>query len=142
MKTILIFSLFLTTNAFASDLLFEKHVKSGFIEEELSFERDCTLSSNRHLTITRREGMNSPETHTHHVGRQRVALIRSLLRLARNAQITDGEIQCDGGDNLLYGHSRGVKFIIDEEFDCGTSKVNQSQAAERLRRLARQMCGF
>lgn len=142
MKMILIFSLVFATNAFANDLLFEKHVKSGFIEEEFSFERDCALSIDRHLTITRREGTAAPVTHCHHVGRQRVAVIRSLLRLARNGRITDGDIQCDGGDNLLYGYSGGVKFIIDEEFDCGTSKENQSRAAGRLRRLVRQMCGF
>lgn len=142
MRTFLIIFLILTTNASASNLLFEKHVKSGFIEEEFSFERDCTLSGDRHLRITRREGTAAPQTHTHHVGRQRVAFIRSLLRLARNGRITDGDIQCDGGDNLLYGYSGGVKFIIDEEFDCGTSKENQSHAAGRLRRLARQMCGF
>lgn len=142
MKTLLLFLLMLAGQAFASDLLFEKHVKSGFIEEEFSFERDCTLSRDRHLRITRREGTAAPQTHTHHVSRERVALIRSLLRLARNGSITDGEIQCDGGDNLFYGYSAGEKFIIDEEFDCGTSKENQSRAAARLRTLARRMCGF
>lgn len=142
MKAFLILGLLTTTQVFALSPLIEKHVQSGLVAPEDSFEYDCSINDDRHVVITRREGTGAPHTYSHHFSILTRRTIRSLVHVAAGGTIAEGPASCDGGDKLLYGFHHGSKFILDEDIDCGTHKINQSRATLALKRIARRLCGF
>ncbi|HXH31255.1 MAG TPA: hypothetical protein VNJ01_10620 [Bacteriovoracaceae bacterium] len=142
MLKLLFFAGLFSFQAFAVTPLLEKHVQSGLMVPENSFEYDCSINNDRHVVITRREGIGTAHTHTHHISRATRRNIRSLVHIAADGLISEAPVSCDGGDKLLYGFHHGEKFILDEDLDCGTHKINRSQAATALKRIARRYCGF
>ncbi len=140
-KLALLFIIF-STSSFAHTLMLTKHVTSGNVRPEDSFVKDCKIYREGVAVIRIKTGTNPSSTHTHRVSQRRVFVIRALLRRAKNGSIETVGVTCDGGDKLLYGYYKGVKFILDEDQDCGEHKVNQSSATPLLASQAKYLCGF
>lgn len=134
--------IFISTTSFAHTLMLTKHVSSGNVRPEDSFLKDCKIYREGYAIIKTKMGTNPTRTHTHNVSHARVLTIRGLLGQARNGRIEVTGVTCDGGNKLLYGYYRGVKFILDEDMDCGEHRVNQSSATPLLVSQAQSICGF
>lgn len=141
LKQLILGSLLISQGAFAHVIL-SKHLTSGLVDPEDSFVKDCTYTDDAHVKITIKKGNGSPVSHIHHISSSRVTEIKALVNSAHNGRVVEVGASCDGGDDLLYGFINGHRVILDESFDCGRHRQNQSSATPRLKAIASQDCGF
>lgn len=141
LKQLILGSLLISQGAFAHIIL-SKHVTSGLVGPEDSFVKDCTYTDDAHVKITIKKGNGSPVSHIHHISSSRATEIKTLVNRAHRGRVVEVGASCDGGDDLLYGFINGHRVILDESFDCGRHRLNQSSVTPRLKTIARQDCGF
>ncbi|HXH74683.1 MAG TPA: hypothetical protein VNJ08_06935 [Bacteriovoracaceae bacterium] len=141
-KQIILASIFISNGAFASHVILRKHVTSGNVRPEDSFVKNCSFTNDGHIRINLKKGDGTTTFHTHHISSTKVAEIKTLVQRAHSGRIIEEGATCDGGDNLLYGFISGHKVLLDENFDCGRHRVNQSIATPRLKTIALKNCGF
>lgn len=138
----LLFILLISQQNFASTTLLEKHATSGLGIPENSFIKDCFIYQNGVLESKTLSGDGTAISFSKKLKKATMLALKSLLKVARSGDIVSGPVICDGGNNLLYAYYKNKKFIIDEEYDCGTSLRNTHPASKALRKMTEKLCGF
>lgn len=142
MFKILFFVSLFSVQAFAAAPLLEKHVTSGYTMPEHMFKYDCSITSDRRIVVTKRKGSHEPQTTISRLSWKALYTIKALARFASRGHITDLPVMCDAGSKLTYGYHYGMRFIVDEDRDCSSHKINESRSAAKLKSLATTYCGF
>ena len=71
-----------------------------------------------------------------------IHFIRILNRLAKRGSISETINPCDTGTTIVVGFHLGTEVMLESSLDCGSKKLNQSAAANVLRSMAKEICGF
>lgn len=79
---------------------------------------------------------------TRKIPRTQIHFIRILNRLAKRGSISETINPCDIGTTIVEGFYHGTEVLLESSLDCGSKKLNQSPAANVLRSMAKEMCGF
>lgn len=71
-----------------------------------------------------------------------INIIRILNRLARQGGISDTVNPCDIGTTIVKGFHGIQEVELESSLDCGSKRLNGSAAANVLRSMAKEICGF
>lgn len=138
----LVFILLISKHLFAANIVLEKHATSGLGIPENSFIKDCYVYQNGILESKTIKGDGTAISSSRKLTRRTMMTLKAFLKVTSSGNIETGPVMCDGGNNLLYGYYKNSKFIVDEEYDCGTSSTNTHPASRVLRKMAKKLCGF
>jgi hypothetical protein len=140
LKFILLF--LLSTSAFASTLILEKHASSGYTLPEYSFVKDCKIYREGRMESTTLGGDGTTTSFSRKVSAMHINTIRALNLLALAGEIVETPMPCDIGTTLIKGYTDTQVVELELAMDCGQKRTNESAAAYLLRSMAREICGF
>jgi hypothetical protein len=141
MLQILVAAIFLSSSTFASVIL-EKHSTSGYVVPEWSFVKDCKVYSKGHVESTTTNNEGTVIGYSRKVSLFNIQTIKVLNHLAQSGEIEESQMPCDTGTTILKGRIGSNEIEIESLIDCGSKRVNQSPAADFLKTIARDLCGF
>lgn len=129
-------------NAFAAEVMLEKHARSGLIIPEMSFKYDCTMYRDGVVKIFKRKGDGTTLSLARHLNWATTFQIRQLLRIASRASIHDSGVLCDAGTVTVTGYRNGKSIMLKDQRDCVANRYRNGRSARHLRSLATQICTF
>jgi hypothetical protein len=142
MSKFVIFFLLLSPAAFARNVVLQKYSVSGYVMPEDSFVKNCKIFQNGHMQSETVNGDGTSIGTSRVIPSTQIHFIRILNRLAKGGSISETINPCDIGTTIVEGFYRGSMVLLESSLDCGSKKLNQSAAANVLRSMAKEICGF
>ena len=140
-KILILFFLFSSTT-FAGTIILQKHAVSGYVMPEDSFVKDCRIYREGHIETETVNGDGTAIGSSRMLAATQVHIIRILNRLARRGSISDSINPCDIGTTIVKGFHGKQEVELESSLDCGSKRLNESAAANVLRSMATEICGF
>lgn len=109
---------------------------------EHSFTKDCKIFRNGHLETVTVNGDGIAIGASRQIAGTQVQIIRLLNRLARRGSISEAVNPCDIGTVIVKGFQGPREVELETSLDCGAKRLNDSAAANVLRSMAQEICGF
>lgn len=142
MSKIFILFLLFSTTAFAKTVILQKHAVSGFVMPEDSFVKDCKIYREGFMEAETINGDGTAIGTSRTLADTQVHIIRLLNRLARRGSISESVNPCDIGTIIVKGYHGKQEVELESSLDCGSKRLNGSAAANVLRSMASEICGF
>lgn len=142
MKTLLLLVIFLSTNAFAGGELLRKFARTGRVDPQDSFTKECVITQNGIAAITIQLADGIPLHLQKRISPHLTHEIRALVHFARNGEILEEPYPCDAGTNTLEGFIGQNLVELDLAVNCRSHRVNQTSVLPRLKLISTQVCGF
>jgi hypothetical protein len=142
MKPLLLLVIFFSFNAFAKGELLRKFARTGRVDPQDSFTKECMVNQNGIVNITTQLADAPPVETGKRISPHLVQEIRRLLHAAKYAEVTEEPFPCDAGTRTLEGFLGSQIIELDLAVNCRSHRVNQSLALPRLKAISTVVCGF
>lgn len=140
-KFFILFFLFSSTT-FAGTVILQKHAVSGYVMPEHSFVKDCKVYREGYMETETINGDGTAIGTSRLLAGTQINIIRILNRLARRGSISETVNPCDIGTTIVKGFHGPQEVELESSLDCGSKRLNGSAAANVLRSMAQEFCGF
>ncbi len=140
-KFFILFFLFSSTT-FAGTVILQKHAVSGYVMPEHSFVKDCKVYREGYMETETVNGDGTAIGTSRLLAGTQINIIRILNRLARRGSISETVNPCDIGTTIVKGFHGSQEVELESSLDCGSKRLNGSAAANVLRSMAQEICGF
>lgn len=142
MKPLLFLAIFLTFNVYAKGELLRKFSQTGRVDPSDSHVKECLVYQNGKVQITVQLADSAPVETMKRISNHLVHEIKSLLLVARNAEVIEEPFPCDAGTRTLEGFLGGQLIELDLAVNCRSHRVNQSPVLPRLKEISVDVCAF
>lgn len=109
---------------------------------EHSFVKDCKVYRQGYMETETINGDGTAIGTSRLVAGTQINIIRVLNRLARRGSISETVNPCDIGTTIVKGFHGSQEVELESSLDCGSKRLNGSAAANVLRSMAKEICGF
>lgn len=140
-KIFVLFFLFSSTS-FGRTTILQKHAVSGYVMPEDSFVKDCKVYREGHMETETINGDGTAIGTSRKLATTQIHIIRILNRLARQGNFSESVNPCEIGTSIVKGFHGKQEVELESSLDCGSNKLNSSAAANVLRSIATEICGF
>ncbi len=109
---------------------------------EDSFVKDCKIYREGYMETETVNGDGTAIGSSRRIAGTQIQIIRILNRLARQGSISESINPCDSGTTIVKGFHGAQEVELESSLDCGARRLNESAAANVLRSMAKEICGF